>query len=132
MRCTFRAPSGCRCTARAFIQVHHEWPWARGGGETVENLRLLCASHNRLLAERDFGAKAVQRAALSAKLAGHAGRAEPTMPAAPTKPAGPTRLADPAELAKHGARTARRAPEPVERDARRSETERAHWIDESD
>ena len=60
MRCSYRAADGCRCTARAFLQVHHDRPWARGGEETVENLRLLCASHNRLLAERDFGRKYVE------------------------------------------------------------------------
>ena len=59
-RCTFRSADGCRCTARAFLQVHHERAWARGGRETTENLRLLCAAHNRLLAERDFGAKHVE------------------------------------------------------------------------
>jgi HNH endonuclease len=56
LRCTFVSEEGCRCSARAFLQLHHEEPWARGGEPSVENLRLLCASHNRLLAERDFGA----------------------------------------------------------------------------
>ncbi|MEI9937456.1 MAG: HNH endonuclease [Pseudomonadota bacterium] len=55
LQCTYRGANGCRCTARAFLQVHHGWPWARGGEETRENLRLLCASYNQLLAERDFG-----------------------------------------------------------------------------
>jgi hypothetical protein len=43
LRCSYVSDTGCRC-------------WARGGASTTENLRLLCASHNRLLAERDFGA----------------------------------------------------------------------------
>jgi hypothetical protein len=55
LRCTFVGSDGQRCTARKFIQIHHEDPWARGGDETVDNLHILCASHNRLLAERDFG-----------------------------------------------------------------------------
>ena len=55
LRCTYQGPGGCRCAARAFLQIHHEEPWARGGGEQLGNLRLLCAAHNRLLAERDFG-----------------------------------------------------------------------------
>jgi hypothetical protein len=59
LRCTFVGSDGQRCTARKFIQIHHEDPWARGGGETVDNLRILCASHNRLLAERDFGRELV-------------------------------------------------------------------------
>lgn len=59
-RCTYRGTNGRRCTARAFLQVHHELPWAHHGDETVDNLRLLCAAHNQLLAERDFGAKHVE------------------------------------------------------------------------
>jgi hypothetical protein len=56
LQCTFVSDGGCRCTARAFLQIHHEQPWAKGGSPHPENLRLLCAVHNRLLAERDFGA----------------------------------------------------------------------------
>ena len=59
LRCTFVGNDGQRCTARKFIQIHHEDPWARGGGQTVDNLRILCASHNRLLAEKDFGQELV-------------------------------------------------------------------------
>jgi 5-methylcytosine-specific restriction endonuclease McrA len=56
LRCTYVGAGGCRCSARAFLQIHHEEPWACGGASSTDNLRLLCASHNRLLAERDFGA----------------------------------------------------------------------------
>jgi hypothetical protein len=59
LRCTYVSDAGCRCSARAFLQLHHERPWARGGSSGPENLRLLCASHNALLAERDFGAEHV-------------------------------------------------------------------------
>jgi len=62
LQCSYQGANGCRCTAQAFLQVHHERPWARGGRETVDNLRLLCAAHNRLLAERDFGARHVEKA----------------------------------------------------------------------
>jgi len=60
LQCSYVGANGCRCTARGFLEVHHEWPWACGGGETVDNLRLLCAAHNRLLAERDFGVRHVE------------------------------------------------------------------------
>ena len=63
MQCTYRGPDGQRCSARAFLQIHHEQPWALGGGDGVDNLRLLCGSHNRLLAERDFGAYIEERRA---------------------------------------------------------------------
>ena len=61
MRCTFVGENGCRCEARCFLQIHHEKPWARGGGLEVDNLRLLCATHNQLLSEEDFGAEHVAR-----------------------------------------------------------------------
>jgi 5-methylcytosine-specific restriction endonuclease McrA len=55
LRCTFVSEDGRRCTASSFLQIHHERPWAKGGESTVNNLRLLCATHNRFLAEQDFG-----------------------------------------------------------------------------
>ncbi len=55
LRCTYLGAGGLRCDARAFLQIHHEHPWARGGDENADNLRLLCASHNHLLAEGEFG-----------------------------------------------------------------------------
>jgi hypothetical protein len=54
-QCTYRDEAGRRCPSRAFLQLHHERAHALGGPSTVENLRLLCGAHNRLLAERDFG-----------------------------------------------------------------------------
>jgi len=59
LQCSYRSADGCRCNARAFLQVHHEHPWARGGRETTANLRLLCRAHNQLLAEQDFGSREV-------------------------------------------------------------------------
>jgi hypothetical protein len=70
LRCSYVSDDGCRCSARSFLQIHHDHPWARGGTPIAENLRLLCALHtpsgvskrvNRLLAERDFGAAHVAR-----------------------------------------------------------------------
>lgn len=55
LQCTFCTPDGRRCASRAFLQIHQREAFARGGGDELENLALLCASHNRLLAERDFG-----------------------------------------------------------------------------
>jgi hypothetical protein len=60
--CTFVSPEGRRCRSRQLLQIHHEQPWARGGADTPDNLRLLCAEHNRWLAERDFGAEHIERA----------------------------------------------------------------------
>jgi 5-methylcytosine-specific restriction endonuclease McrA len=54
-QCTYTDGEGRRCASRTFLQLHHEHAHALGGPSTFENLRLLCSSHNRLLAERDFG-----------------------------------------------------------------------------
>ena len=56
-RCTYVSPDGQRCDAARFLQVDHIQPVARGGGATVGNLRLLCAHHNRLEAERLMGVR---------------------------------------------------------------------------
>jgi hypothetical protein len=55
LRCTFVGRGGQRCGATQFTQIHQQEPWARRGDDSLQNLRLLCASHNRLLAEQDFG-----------------------------------------------------------------------------
>ena len=54
-RCTYTSPEGQRCECRRFLQIHHERAWAKGGPETLQNLRMLCAAHNQLLAELEFG-----------------------------------------------------------------------------
>jgi 5-methylcytosine-specific restriction endonuclease McrA len=51
-RCTYTAPGGRRCASTKALQIDHIKPVARGGAGTPENLRLLCAYHNRLEAER--------------------------------------------------------------------------------
>jgi hypothetical protein len=61
-RCTFTSDDGRRCNARAFLQLHHERAFAHGGADSRDNLRWLCAAHNRLLAERDFGIVHVRNA----------------------------------------------------------------------
>jgi hypothetical protein len=62
LRCTFIGKHGTRCTGRAFLQLDHEQAWAHAGGDEPGSLRLLCASHNRLRAELEFGRQHVQRA----------------------------------------------------------------------
>ena len=53
---------GRRCTERHGLQLDHVQPFALGGGNYPENLRLMCPKHNRLLAEIAFPGK-VPRAA---------------------------------------------------------------------
>ncbi|HYO97859.1 MAG TPA: HNH endonuclease signature motif containing protein, partial [Polyangiaceae bacterium] len=59
-RCTYVEKAGRRCDATAFLELHHELPWALGGDAQVANIRLLCRAHNRLLAEHDFGRARVE------------------------------------------------------------------------
>lgn len=60
-QCAFVSPNGRRCAARTALQVDHIRPVARGGTSTVDNLRLLCAYHNRFEAERMMGPLARRR-----------------------------------------------------------------------
>jgi len=66
--CAFVGDDGARCTARAFLEIDHRQPWARGGPDTLENLRWLCRAHNQLQAEQDFGKPHVQRAIAERRL----------------------------------------------------------------
>ena len=55
-RCTFVDRKGRRCEARDWLEIHHDEPFGRGGETRLENLRLLCRSHNQFQAEIDYGA----------------------------------------------------------------------------
>jgi 5-methylcytosine-specific restriction endonuclease McrA len=55
-RCTFVGSDGKRCDATWDLEIHHdEIPYARGGDHSINNLKLLCAAHNKLEAEKIFG-----------------------------------------------------------------------------
>ena len=54
-RCTYTGEDRHRCESRVRSEFDHVIPVARGGESTVENVRLLCHTHNRLEAEREFG-----------------------------------------------------------------------------
>jgi 5-methylcytosine-specific restriction endonuclease McrA len=54
-RCTYIGASGKRCDSTRALQVDHITPFALGGKNLPGNLRLLCAYHNRLEAERLLG-----------------------------------------------------------------------------
>ena len=62
-RCEYRAPDGTRCSERTGLHIDHRDPFAKGGATAKINLRVLCAGHNRLEAERAFG-----RAFIAAKI----------------------------------------------------------------
>jgi 5-methylcytosine-specific restriction endonuclease McrA len=54
-RCTYEDEKGRRCTSRHRLEFHHDKPFGRGGHHSLRNLRLMCHTHNTLLAEQDYG-----------------------------------------------------------------------------
>lgn len=54
-RCTFVDSTGRRCTETIDLEIDHVKPFALGGEHEMANLRVMCAAHNRLMAERTFG-----------------------------------------------------------------------------
>ena len=53
-RCTY-THKGTRCESTYGIQIHHIIDFAMGGAHETENLRLLCAAHNKFMAVKTFG-----------------------------------------------------------------------------
>lgn len=53
--CEYQGPEGHRCGSRFQTQTDHVIPVAHGGTNDVGNLRLLCRTHNLLMAEKLIG-----------------------------------------------------------------------------
>jgi hypothetical protein len=60
-RCRYVDEQGRRCSARDGLEFHHLHPFGLGGDHSPGNLRLLCTTHNRYLAEHDYGQAAIRR-----------------------------------------------------------------------
>ena len=60
-RCRYVDEQGRRCSARDRLEFHHLHPFGMGGDHSPGNIRLLCAAHNRYLAEHDYGQAAIRR-----------------------------------------------------------------------
>ena len=54
-QCQFTAPDGIRCGQRSHLCIDHIFPFAQGGSNHLDNLQLLCWSHNNRKIEFDFG-----------------------------------------------------------------------------
>ena len=57
-RCAFTSAEGRRCSERAFLEFHHDEPYAIGGEATVANIQLRCRQHNGFESQLVFGATA--------------------------------------------------------------------------
>jgi hypothetical protein len=61
-QCEFVSPlTGRRCTSKFGLERDHIIPVAKGGTNDIGNLRLLCKTHNLLMARRHFGVGKVER-----------------------------------------------------------------------
>ena len=60
-RCRYVDAGGRRCSERDRLEFHHRHPFGMGGDHSPANLGLLCPSHNRYLAEHDYGRAAVRQ-----------------------------------------------------------------------
>jgi hypothetical protein len=81
-RCTYVGSNGKRCNSDYLVQFdHYPVPFARGGPSTVNNLRLLCAKHNRRTAERTYGEKRIKKHYVKETPIGYSTRlAKPVVP----------------------------------------------------
>ena len=60
-QCTFTDPiTKRRCSSRFALQLDHIIPYSYGGPSAASNLRLLCPSHNQLMAKRVFGKSKIE------------------------------------------------------------------------
>jgi hypothetical protein len=60
-RCAFIGSTGKPCDATHNLEIDHIVPYARGGTNAPDNLRLLCERHNKLEAEKAFGRNMMKR-----------------------------------------------------------------------
>jgi 5-methylcytosine-specific restriction endonuclease McrA len=54
-QCSYVAPDGTRCDCTGGLEVDHIQPFAAGGSNEPDNLRLLCKAHNLHAAEEFYG-----------------------------------------------------------------------------
>lgn len=60
-RCQFVGVQGRRCDSNWLLQIDHAKPLSLGGLTELENLQILCSSHNQHKAKCDHGTEFVQR-----------------------------------------------------------------------
>ena len=53
--CTYVSPKGVKCNCPVDLEIDHIVPFSLGGGTSLENLRVLCRTHNFLAEIEAFG-----------------------------------------------------------------------------
>ena len=110
-RCEYRGSDGLRCSERSRLEIDHIVPWALCGTSTQENLRVLCGAHNRLHADRCFGAEFMDRKIESARSTAAREGSGGYQPPRPDEVAKPCWVREPAAIYRAGRRlTAPRQP----------------------
>jgi len=60
-QCEYReSKTSTRCESRHFLEIDHIQPRALGGTNVPDNLRVLCRTHNLLVAENIFGREKIE------------------------------------------------------------------------
>ena len=54
-QCRFVGRDGRRCSERRHLEFHHRHPFGMGGDHAVDNVQLMCRTHNRYVGEADYG-----------------------------------------------------------------------------
>jgi hypothetical protein len=60
-RCCWPLDGGGTCGSTHRLELDHIRPWAQEGDSTEENLRVVCAAHNRQAARQAFGRRCAER-----------------------------------------------------------------------
>ncbi len=60
-QCAFVDAQARRCNERDALEFHHRQPFGRGGDHSLENIQLLCRTHNGFFAEQDYGKETIDR-----------------------------------------------------------------------
>lgn len=61
-QCEFISPiTNKRCHSKQALQFEHIKPYAKGGGNSLDNLKHHCAEHNRFTALREYGINKINR-----------------------------------------------------------------------
>lgn len=51
----YKSKDGKQCNEQGMLEIDHVRPWALGGKNEIDNLRILCAVHNKWRSNKTFG-----------------------------------------------------------------------------